>query len=498
MNNFGFVEQFGKYRVESEIGQGGFGTVYRATDTLLDRPIALKKLDPMLMRDTVWVSRFRREAKMMARLEHPHIVPIYEIDEIDGQLFIAMKLIEGLNLAEHLKQHGRLPWHQIGSLMQQLGSALDYAYSLSVVHRDLKPSNVLLSGQHAFITDFGFARVVGDNSHSITVSGSVVGTPSYIAPEIWEGKASGNAADCYALGCILYEVITGDVLFQGDSAPSIMLQHFRPPPLPSQLPSDVPVRVIQVIERSLARNPAERFVDAKSMVQALGVTHQSEPASDVTAHLKEAAKLALDKFDLEGARSFINSLKEVSPNHPEIASLIQRYKSGVESMRSQPTNNQKSERTRVMQQPSHEPTKSCHFCAEKIKVEAKVCRYCYKEQPGNNYVDKQPHKRALANTSGQGKDAVVPPEIKKWNWGAFLLAFFWSIGNKTYIGLLTLVPYLGFIMLFVLGAKGSEWAWRNKEWESIEHFNKTQRAWTKWGVGVFIVVFIISFLVGIS
>ncbi|KAA3656955.1 MAG: serine/threonine protein kinase [Chloroflexi bacterium] len=498
MNEYGYLEQFGKYRIENMIGQGGFGTVYRATDTKLDRPIALKKLDPLLMRDTVWVSRFRREAKMMAKLEHPNIVPIHEIDEIDGQLFIAMKFIDGPNLAERIKHQGRLEWGQIVHIVQQIGLALDYANSLNVVHRDLKPSNVLLKDQYAYLTDFGFARVVGDNSHSITVSGSVVGTPAYIAPEIWEGKTSDRTTDYYALGCILYEMVMGQVLFQGDSVPSIMLKHFKPPPLPSRLPADVPAHVIQVIEKALARNPADRYTTAKEMLQALNIKQNKEPSSDISTHLKEAARLALDKLDLVKARTYINSLREAAPNSPEIAPLVQRYKQSVESLtRKAPVERRPPEPTVSFQQSDYGATKRCAYCAEEIKAMAKVCRYCKREQPSV-----PPRKNVsssdFTNTSGQGKLAVVPQEAQGWHWGAFLLNWIWGLGNNSYIALLCLIPYVNLVMVFVVGAKGKEWAWRNKQWDSIEHFTSTQKKWTKWGAGIWIASFILSFLIIIA
>lgn len=325
--------QFGKYRIESELGRGAFGTVYRAIDSSLSRPVALKILEPMLMRDKVWVSRFREEARTMARLDHPNVVPIFEIDEVTGQLFIAMKLIGGNNLAKIISSGGRLEWTRIHSLVLQMASALDYAYAQKVVHRDLKPANVLMDGEQALLTDFGFAKIVGDNSQSITISGGIVGTPAYIAPEVWEGKEQKPATqmpDIYALGCILYEMVTGEVLFQGDSVPSIMMKHFRPPPLTEKLPDDVPPGVLGVINKALARDPQERFTSAGEMVQALVQGEPADVPDDFAQQLKGRAETAISRGDLVAAQSFVTSLVEIFPDDPQVPALQERLAQAIQ------------------------------------------------------------------------------------------------------------------------------------------------------------------------
>ena len=208
-------DRLGKYEILSEIGKGGFATVYRAHDPDLGRDIALKVLDPLLTRDPVWVARFRHEARAVAGLDHPRIVTVHEVNQDEGRLFIAMKLLEGGSLADRIKA-GPLPWAEVVRLTGEIAEALDYAHGRGVLHRDLKPANVLLDAHgHAVLTDFGFARLVADNSLSVSVSGGIVGTPAYVAPEVWEGKPGAPQTDVYALGCILYEMATGAAPVQG-------------------------------------------------------------------------------------------------------------------------------------------------------------------------------------------------------------------------------------------------------------------------------------------
>jgi hypothetical protein len=282
-------QQFGKYRIESELGRGGFGAVFQAVDTTLDRTVALKILDPMLMRDANWVMNFRKEARVMAKLEHPHIVPFYETGEEDGRLYIAMKLIEGGNLAAYIQKNSPLPWEETVRILQEVAAALDFAHERQVAHRDLKPGNVLLgSNGTVVLTDFGFAKLVSDNSMSVSISGGIVGTPAYIAPEVWEGKTVDKRADIYALGCILYEMATSQALFQGDSPPAIMLAHFQPPPIPQSWPAGIPVGIKDVLQIALSRDPAARYGNAGEMARdllRLTADKLAEPYAQVEAAL---------------------------------------------------------------------------------------------------------------------------------------------------------------------------------------------------------------------
>ena len=271
--------QLGKYHILEEIGRGGFATVYRARDTTLEREVALKVLDPLLMRDETWVARFHREAKAVARLKHPHIVTIHEIGGAGGRLFIAMELIEGPGLRHLIAERGRLSWDEMVDILAQVADALDYAHGEFIIHRDLKPGNILLDERSgAMLTDFGFARLVGESSMSVSLSGGVVGTPAYIAPEVWDGETSTLQTDLYALACVVYEMLTGEVLFGGKTPSVVMRKHLLDgPQFPAEWPEGVPAGVAEVLCKALAREPGERYRSAGKMMAALRAAARAEP-----------------------------------------------------------------------------------------------------------------------------------------------------------------------------------------------------------------------------
>jgi serine/threonine-protein kinase len=260
----------GKYQILSELGRGGFATVYRARDPDLGRDVALKVLDPLLTRDPVWVARFRREARAVASLDHPRVVTVHEIGQAEGSLYIAMRLVEGGSLRQRIETQGALPWDEVVRLSGQIAEALDFAHGQGVLHRDLKPANVLLDPRlGAVLTDFGFASLVADNSLSISMSGGVVGTPAYIAPEVWEGDNPSPQTDIYALGCIVYELATGQMLFTGNSTPAVMRAHFQPRKLPDMWPEGTPIGLNDVLLNALAQEPAGRYATAVDLAAAL-------------------------------------------------------------------------------------------------------------------------------------------------------------------------------------------------------------------------------------
>ncbi len=257
-----------RYDILDEIGQGGFAVVYRARDTELDRVVALKELRSSFLADAEWVKRFRQEARAIARLDHPGIVTIHDIGQAADRLFIVMRLVDGPSLAEQIVAQGRLEWPEAVEIMTVIAAALDYAHTQQFIHRDLKPGNILLDPERGpLLTDFGLAKLVSENSMS--QSGNVVGTPHYIAPEAWEGQTVGIQTDIYALGCVLYEMLTGQKLFAGESPPSVMMAHFKPPALPQEWPEGVPPGLTEVLTTALAKNPEERFPSAGMLAQGL-------------------------------------------------------------------------------------------------------------------------------------------------------------------------------------------------------------------------------------
>jgi len=273
-------ESLGRYELFETIGAGGFAIVYKGRDTSLDRTVALKELRPMLLQDKNWVQRFQREARTIARLDHPHIVPIYDVHQTDDRLFIIMRLVEGGSLEDLLTRRGPLPWPNVFQTITAIASGLNYAHTNGILHRDLKPANILIDAERGpMLSDFGLAKIVGEHSLSLTDSGSIIGTPHYIAPEVWEGKGTTTQSDIYALGCILYEMITGEKIFKGETPPAVMLAHFKPLTLPETWPEGVPAQITGVIKKALAPSPEERFASAVEFFEMLQPLAGDQPAA---------------------------------------------------------------------------------------------------------------------------------------------------------------------------------------------------------------------------
>lgn len=287
----------GRYELLDELGRGGFAIVYRARDTELNRLVALKALRPALLQDTAWVKRFRREARAIAGLDHPQIVTVYDVGQTPDQLFIVMRLVEGSGLDGLLAAQGRLPWSQTLEIMTAVAEALDYAHEHGILHRDLKPANILIDTQRGpLLSDFGLAKLVDEGSMSITTGGGIVGTPHYIAPEVWEGSGTTRQSDIYALGCILYEMLTGEKLFKGESPPAVMMAHFNPLSLPESWPEGVPSVVADVLQKALARQPGDRYASAGQIITALTRVRPSSktPAFHEPSRTSQARRVGLE------------------------------------------------------------------------------------------------------------------------------------------------------------------------------------------------------------
>ncbi len=270
----------GNYTIIAQIGRGGFGTVYRAYDTVLDVDRAIKVLHPQLNAAPEFIERFRREAMIMARLEHPNIVPVYEFGEAQGYYYLVMKYLPTGSLKDVLAKSGRLPFARALDILRQIGAALDFAYSRpeKLIHRDIKPGNILFDkdphGGREYIArlaDFGFARALRESgSISTSISGGLIGTPAYMAPEIWRDKQYTRAADVYSLACLFFEMITGKVLFVGDSPAVVMTHHVLDGPrLPGEWPQGIPAGVESVFLKALSQEPAERYPSVSGFVVAL-------------------------------------------------------------------------------------------------------------------------------------------------------------------------------------------------------------------------------------
>jgi serine/threonine-protein kinase len=258
----------GRYRLIAKIGSGGMADVWRAHDEELGRPVALKVLHPRFAADPQFVERFRREASHAAGLQHPNVVAVFDRGEWDGTPYIAMEYIEGPTLKEIVRERGALPPALAADVVVQILRAARYAHKHGIVHRDLKPHNVILDEEgRAKVTDFGIARA---GASDMTLTGSIMGTAQYLSPEQAQGHAVSASSDLYAIGIVLYELLTGAVPFDGETAVTIALKQVSAvPPPPSSLNPAVPAELDAVVRRALAKEPAERFADAGEFLAAL-------------------------------------------------------------------------------------------------------------------------------------------------------------------------------------------------------------------------------------
>jgi streptogramin lyase/predicted Ser/Thr protein kinase len=250
------------YRLDALIARGGMGVVYRATQLALDRPVALKVIAHHLADDEAFRERFLRESRLAARLDHPNVVPVYDAREEDGELIVAMRLVEGGDLRKRIRSDGPLPPQEAIDLLGQVADALDAAHAAGIVHRDVKPHNILLEGGRAYLSDFGLAKAVGDSG--VLSGASIVGTVEYMSPEQWQGERVGPGADVYSLGCVLYEALTGVVPFArhaGDAEP------------------EMPRGLDTVIERAVAKDPARRYPTAGELIEAAREHRGGTPAA---------------------------------------------------------------------------------------------------------------------------------------------------------------------------------------------------------------------------
>ena len=258
---------FGQYRLIELLGRGGMGEVWRAYDTVTDRVVALKVLPANFAEDSVFQQRFRREAHAAAQLNEPHVVPIHTYGEIDGRLFVDMRLIEGRDLQTVLSD-GPLSPDRAVQIVEQVAQALYAAHAVGLVHRDVKPSNILVDdNDFAYLIDFGIARAAGETG--LTNTGATIGTWSYMAPERFQGGTADARADIYALGCVLYESLTGRLPFPGQTLEQIAMAHMtQPPPRPSEIKDGIPATMDDVIATGMAKNPDQRYASAVELARA--------------------------------------------------------------------------------------------------------------------------------------------------------------------------------------------------------------------------------------
>lgn len=289
-------KQVGPYQIVAPLGEGGMAAVYKAYQPAMDRYVALKILPRHFASDPQFTSRFQQEARLLAKLQHPHILPVFDFGELDGYTYIVMPFIASGTLTDLM--HGQpLALEQVRKVISQVGDALDYAHMCGLIHRDVKPSNVLMDERgNCLLTDFGLAKIIESSIH-ITTSGMIMGTPAYMSPEQGLGEKLDARTDIYSLGVILYEMATGRAPYSAETPIAVVFKHIHDPLRPPRkLNEALPEALERVILKALAKNPEDRFGTANEMVKALQASlpeitlpPQAGPGPESRAAIEQAA-----------------------------------------------------------------------------------------------------------------------------------------------------------------------------------------------------------------
>src|SRR5215472_3116810 len=273
-----------RYQLQNPIGRGGMATIYRGLDRRMDRVVAIKVLREVYSTDPKFVTRFQREAKAASALQHPNIVQVFDYGQTNGNYFIVMELVEGTDLRRYLRSRGILDIDRAVIIAHDVALGLGAAHRRGIVHRDVKPQNILVGRDGSIkLTDFGIASVYKDiNAERLTTTGMTLGTVQYYAPEQAQGEIVQPAADVYALGIVMYEMLTGKPPFDGDTPVSVAVRHIQDAPMPpSQLNPHIPPALEEIILRCLEKVPEMRFPDGSTLARALELLGEEELASGV-------------------------------------------------------------------------------------------------------------------------------------------------------------------------------------------------------------------------
>ncbi len=338
---FAVNDYVGTYLLIEQQGQGGMATVFKAYHAALDRYVALKVMHTAFTEDPTFLERFQREALVVAKLDHPHIVPIFDYSNEEGRPYLVMKYIEGVTLKEKLKKF-RPTYREMLPIIEDVGSALTYAHELGIVHRDVKPSNVLISKEgKVYLTDFGLARMAQVSTTTLT-SDQMIGTPQYISPE--QATSSPNLdyrTDIYSFGVLIYEMVVGQVPFNADTPFAIIHDHiYTPLPLPSILNPSCPESIERVLLKALAKDPTDRYKDVNTMVRAfrgairqLDGTQVAETALPVEKMARQEASSAYQSSlpvieniaESPKQKSFLRGSKTSQPKHKLKISIPRKW-----------------------------------------------------------------------------------------------------------------------------------------------------------------------------
>jgi serine/threonine-protein kinase len=261
------------YRLDAPAGRGGMGVVFRATHIALERQGAVKLIAPALAADDDFRQRFRRESRLAASIDHPHVIPVFDAGEEDGQLYVAMRYVEGTDLAQLIASRGAVDASEAVPLIAQVADALDAAHERGLVHRDVKPANVLIetrpTGPHAYLTDFGLVKTVGATSGVLTRTGNFLGTPDYAAPEQVRGEGVDARTDVYALGCMLFHAVVGRPPYVRDNDVAKLFAHMNDPaPSLAEARGGIPPGLDEVVRKALAKDPEDRYARASDLAAA--------------------------------------------------------------------------------------------------------------------------------------------------------------------------------------------------------------------------------------
>jgi serine/threonine protein kinase len=282
-------KQFGPYQIVAPLGEGGMAAVYKAYQPSMERYVAVKVLPRQLAESAEFIARFKREAHLLAQLQHPHILPVFDYGQAEGFTYIVMPFIQSGTLADVMKTR-QMSLTEIRRIITQVGDALGYAHARGMIHRDVKPSNVLVDERgNCLLTDFGLARMTEATSGKLTSSGAIMGTPAYMSPEQGAGSPLDGRSDIYSLGIIMYEMITGQVPYSAETPIAIVFKHIQDPlPAVRKLVPDLPEEIELVLIKSLAKKPADRYQNAEDFVQAVQTAIPANPAVGASKPVPEA------------------------------------------------------------------------------------------------------------------------------------------------------------------------------------------------------------------
>lgn len=326
--------EIGKYRIECELGRGGMGVVYRAFDRVVERPVALKTIGFGEAPSAQLLERLKREARAVGQLDHPNIVSLYDAGESQGLYYLVMQYVQGETLQQLIRRRPPFPLSEIFEIFRQLLGALAYSHSRGVVHRDIKPANIMLTPEGMVkLTDFGIAKLVDTTTSS---SGMVMGTPSYMSPEQILAQPVDARSDIFALGCLLYELVTGSKAFVGDTTVITYKIVHEPPPLPSVILPKIHPALEAVIMTALAKEPTQRFrscleferelhncaIERGSRVSASG---QDRPRQQINKprNWKSALGFVLSAITVGAILSTVQVSRPTPTRAPRIASVVQ-------------------------------------------------------------------------------------------------------------------------------------------------------------------------------